>query len=41
MKIHIYGLLLGLLLAVASGCSTKQNEQNHYRRRSCAGYGLE
>lgn len=29
MKIHIYGLLLGLLLAVASGCSTKQNEQNH------------
>lgn len=29
MKKHIYGLLLGLLLAVASGCSTKQNEQNH------------
>lgn len=29
MKIRIYGLLLGLLLAVASGCSTKQHEQDH------------
>ena len=29
MKIHIYGLLLALLLAVASGCSTKQHEQDH------------
>jgi len=29
MKIRIYGLLLTLLLAVASGCSTKQHEQDH------------
>lgn len=29
MKIRISGLLLALLLAVASGCSTKQHEQDH------------